>query len=94
MSFWVYLLECSDGSYYTGHTDDLEARIDQHACGSIPSCYTYKRRPFSMVFSQPFETREEALAAERQIEGWGRGKKSAMIRGDWTEVSRLAQSRQ
>jgi predicted GIY-YIG superfamily endonuclease len=94
MSFWVYILQCSDGSDYTGHTDNLEARLDQHASGSIPSCYTYKRRPFTLAFSQACETRQEALSAERQIKGWGRSKKSAMIRGDWTEVSRLAQSRQ
>lgn len=93
MSFWMYMLRCSDGSYYTGHTDDLEARLDWHVTGRIKSCYTRSRRPLTLVFSQEFVTREEALAAERQVKGWSRGKKEAMIAGNWLEVSRLARPR-
>jgi putative endonuclease len=92
MSFWVYILRCADGSYYTGHTDNLEKRIGEHETGAIASCYTFKRRPLQLVFSQDCATREEALAAEQQIKGWSRKKKEAMMRGDWTEVSRLAKS--
>lgn len=92
MSFWVYMLRCADGSYYTGHTDSLEGRVGQHLTGAIPSCYTFSRRPVELVFSQEFATREEALASEQQIKGWSRKKKEAMIRGDWIEVSRLARS--
>jgi predicted GIY-YIG superfamily endonuclease len=90
--FWVYILCCRDGSYYTGHTDDLERRVAQHESGAIPDCYTCNRRPVTLVFSQPFATRDETLAAERQIKGWSRKKKEAMMRGDWAEVSRLARS--
>lgn len=93
MSFWIYILRCADGSYYTGHTDNLENRLDQHMTGAVPSCYTFKRRPVELVFTQEFLSREEALAAEQQIKGWSRQKKEAMMRGDWTEVSRLARSR-
>jgi putative endonuclease len=92
MSFWVYILRCSDDSYYTGHTDNLEVRIGEHVTGAFPNCYTYSRRPLGCVFTQEFPTREEALASEQQIKGWGRKKKEAMIRGDWAEVSRLAHS--
>ena len=92
MAFWVYILRCADGSYYTGHTDNLEKRIGQHTTGGIASCYTFKRRPLELVFSQDFPTREEALASEQQIKGWSRKKKEAMMRGDWSEVSRLAKS--
>jgi len=92
MSFWVYILRCADGSYYTGHTDNLESRLGQHSAGVIPSCYTFKRRPVEMMFSQEFTTREEVLASEQQIKGWSRKKKEALIRGDWVEVSRLARS--
>jgi len=92
MAFWVYIFQCSDGSYYTGHTDNLEKRVGEHHSGEIVSCYTYKRRPLKLVFSQEFLTREEALASEIQIKGWSRKKKEAMIRGDWDEVSRLARS--
>jgi predicted GIY-YIG superfamily endonuclease len=93
MAFWVYILRCSDGSYYTGHTDNLENRIYQHHSGAIPSCYTLNRRPVELVFSQDFPTREQALASEQQIKGWSRKKKEAMMRGDWAEVSRLAKSK-
>ena len=92
MSFWVYILRCADGSYYTGHTDNLENRLGQHSAGAISDCYTSNRRPVELVFYQEFPTRNEALASEQQIKGWGRKKKEAMIRGDWFEVSRLARS--
>ena len=92
MAFWVYILCCADNSYYTGHTDNLEQRIAQHHQGYFPTCYTYKRRPLTLVFSQDFVTREEALTSEQQIKGWSRKKKEAMMRGDWAEVSRLAKS--
>jgi putative endonuclease len=89
MAFWVYILRCSDGSYYTGHTDSLEKRISGHQAGKIPS-YTSTRLPVELVFKQDFPTREEALAAEQRIKGWSRKKKEAMMRGDWKEVQRLA----
>jgi predicted GIY-YIG superfamily endonuclease len=92
MAFWVYILRCSDGSYYTGHTDNLKKRIGEHKAGAILSCYTFKRRPIEAVFSQEFSTREQALSSEQQIKGWSRKKKEAMMRGDWAEVSRLAHS--
>lgn len=92
MPFHVYILHCCDNSYYTGHTDNIEKRIAEHTIGAIQSCYTFKRRPLTLVFSQEFETREEALTSEQQIKGWSRKKKEAMIRGDWEEVSRLAKS--
>lgn len=93
MTFWVYILRCADNSYYTGHTENLEKRIGEHEKGAIPSCYTLNRRPLELVFSQDCATREEALAAERQIKGWSRKKKEAMMRADWAEVSRLAKPR-
>src|SRR5450631_1083473 len=93
MSFWVYILKCRDGSYYTGHTDNLEARINSHVAGKIPG-YTASPRPLALVFSQECATRYEALSAERRIKGWSRAKKEAMMRGNWREVSRLAKSKQ
>ena len=89
IAFFVYILICKDGSYYTGHTDNLENRITEHKSGAIKG-YTSSRLPVEIVFSQEFQTREEALENERKIKGWSRKKKEAMIRGDWHEVSRLA----
>ena len=92
MSFWVYVLRCVDDSYYTGHTVNLEKRLAEHQSG-ICDGYTSARLPVTLVFSQEFSTRLEALICERQIKGWGRKKKESMIRGDWAEVSRLARSK-
>jgi putative endonuclease len=92
MSFYVYILSCADGSYYTGHTDNLDARMAQHVSGE-PKCYTSKRRPVELVFLQEFGSRAEALESEMQVKRWTRKKKEAMIRGDWNEVSRLARSK-
>jgi len=89
MSFWVYILKCSDNSYYTGHTENLEKRLAEHRDATIP-CYTQSRLPVELAFSDSSPTRKEALSAERQIKGWSRKKKEAMIRGDWKEVQRIA----
>jgi len=92
MSFYTYLLKCADGSYYAGHTDDLDARISQHQRGEIEG-YTHKRRPVTLVWSETFPTRDEAFAAERRIKGWSRAKKEALIAGDWALVSELTKKR-
>lgn len=90
MAFYVYILKCADGRYYTGHTDNLEARMHQHISGAIKSCYTASRLPVELVYQQEFSSREEALSAELQIKGWSRAKKEAMMRGDWRELVRLS----
>jgi Predicted endonuclease containing a URI domain len=89
MSFWVYILRCGDGSYYTGHTDNLEVRIAQHKTDEIEG-YTSTRLPVRLMFSEQFATREEALTCELQIKGWNRKKKEALMRRDWSEISQLA----
>lgn len=89
MAFWVYLLRCADDSYYTGHTDNLEARVWQHQQGTVDS-YTSTRRPIALAYSEQFASRIAALERERQIKGWSRAKKEALIRGDWQSVRRLA----
>ncbi|HEX7877097.1 MAG TPA: TrmH family RNA methyltransferase [Sphingobium sp.] len=89
MTFHAYMLRCADGSYYLGHTDNLDQRIGQHQSGSIPG-YTQKRLPVDLLWSQEFGSRDEALAAELRIKGWSRAKKEALIAGDWDLVSKLA----
>ena len=90
MSFYVYILRCADGSYYAGHTDNLEARLAAHRTGALRG-YTYSRRPVRVVFRQQFLSRDEAFMAERQIKGWSRRKKEALIRGDWSSLRRHSQ---
>jgi tRNA/rRNA methyltransferase len=89
LDFHTYMLRCADGHYYIGHTDDLDARIAQHQAGAIPG-YTEKRRPVTLVWSDRFPDRDQAFAAERQIKGWTRAKKEALIRGDWDALSALS----
>ncbi|MFX7922675.1 GIY-YIG nuclease family protein, partial [Acinetobacter baumannii] len=84
----TYMLHCRGGAYYVGHTDDLDHRIAQHHTGSIPG-FTSSRLPVALIWSQEFATRIEALDAERQIKGWSRAKKMALIRSDWDDVARL-----
>ena len=87
--FFVYMLRCSDDSFYVGHTDELERRVAQHHAGEIPG-YTHERRPVTLVWSQETASREEAMAAERQIKGWARAKKEALVCGDWKAIQRHA----
>jgi tRNA/rRNA methyltransferase len=89
MNFWMYVLRCSDGSYYTGHTDDLERRLGEHQSGLVKG-YTHTRRPVQLMWSQDFPSREEAIAAERQIKGWSKAKKEALFRSDWRALSDAA----
>ncbi len=91
MAFYVYIIRCRDASYYVGHTDNLEARIADHNGGQF-SAYTRKRRPVLLVFSQDFRTREEALARERQLQGWSRAKKEALVAGNWKRLKLLSRS--
>ena len=89
MSFHTYMLRCSDGRYYVGHTDDLDTRIAQHQSGQVVG-FTQTRLPVTLVWSKNFPSRAEALEAERQLKGWRRERKEALIGGDWATISALA----
>ncbi len=91
MPFYVYIVRCHDASYYVGHTDNLEKRIANHNSGQL-SAYTRKRRPVRLVWLDEFQTREEALARERQLQGWSRAKKEALIAGNWDRLRLLSRS--
>ena len=91
MAFSLYLLVCADGSYYAGHTDDLPNRLDPHYQGTVPG-YTQRRRPVRLVLVEEYATRMEALARERQIKGWSRAKKTALVKQDWPRIIELARS--
>jgi putative endonuclease len=87
---WLYLLRCSDGSYYCGSTrSDLGRRISEHNAGAYAG-YTASRRPVSLVFSQEFDCIEDAIAAERRVKGWSRAKKEALIARDFESLQALA----
>jgi len=93
MKSYVYILECSDKTYYTGVTSELEKRIAQHHAGVFPSCYTFKRRPLRHEFTREFDNILLAFAFEKQVKGWSAAKKRALINGDIEELKRLAKRR-
>ena len=87
---WLYILRCADGSYYGGTTrTTLEQRIAEHNRGHFGG-YTATRRPVALVCSEWFDQITDAIAAERQIKGWSRAKKGALIRGDFEGLRTLA----
>jgi predicted GIY-YIG superfamily endonuclease len=93
MPYVVYILECSDGSYYTGSATDLSHRLWQHEQGVVPSSYTYRRRPLKLVWiSEECKNYSQALRWERQIKGWSRAKKEALIRGDFDGIHEIVKS--
>ncbi|MFN8637900.1 MAG: GIY-YIG nuclease family protein [Dehalococcoidia bacterium] len=92
MTFAVYMLLCADGSFYIGHTDNLEKRVAEHEAG-LGGGYTHTRLPVALAWHSEFSTRAEALACEHQLKGWSRAKKLALIAGDWSSISLLARSR-
>jgi predicted GIY-YIG superfamily endonuclease len=90
MSAYLYILRCAEGSYYVGTTTgSLEKRVAEHQAG-IFGGYTAARRPVALIFYHHFERLEDAAAAERQVKGWRREKKEALIRGDFTALPFLA----
>ena len=86
---WVYILECSDGSFYVGSTIDLERRLWQHQNGEGAQ-YTKHRQPVRLVWSLPFDRVDEAWAFEKRIQGWRRGKRQALIEGRLDDLHSLA----
>jgi len=87
--YLVYILECADGKYYTGSTTSLEERINEHQMCVDPFSFTYTRRPVKLIWSESFATQMEAAVIERQLKGWSRVKKEALIRGDWEAVHEI-----
>jgi tRNA/rRNA methyltransferase len=88
VSFCTYMLRCSDGMLYVGHTDNLDLRLAQHQSGEFGG-WTRSRRPVELIWHQHFATRQEALNSEIQIKGWSRTKKLSLVSGDWDGVSVL-----
>lgn len=87
--FYVYMLKCSDGSYYIGHTDNLAMRLAEHKSSKYKG-YTAKRLPVELVYHEAFESREDAFVAERKIKKWTRNKKEALVAENWSKISQLA----
>ncbi len=89
-SYYVYILKCRDNSYYTGVTNNIERRIEEHQSGEDKNAYTYHRRPLKLVFCEDFTEISQAIAFEKQIKGWTRNKKEAIIENNWVKLKELA----
>lgn len=89
MKGWMYILECSDGSYYTGSTNNLELRLTQHHAGEGAN-HTKKRLPVKLLYFEEFERIDEAFYREKQVQGWSRKKKEALIKGMPEKLHELA----
>lgn len=89
--YYVYILKCSDNSYYTGFTNNIERRFSEHNYGLNKECYTYDKRPVELVFCAEFNDVNQAIAFEKQVKGWSRKKKEAIINDKWEDLKKLAE---
>ncbi len=83
------MLRCADGSFYVGCSTDLDAHIGQHQAGILPG-YTATRLPVELVWVAEFQHIDDAITVERQLKGWSRAKKTALIDGDYATIAQLA----
>ena len=87
---WTYILECADGTYYVGSTVDLDRRLLQHQEG-LGAAYTRRRRPVRLMWAAEFEHVGAAYALEKQVQGWRRAKRQALIEGRYDDLPGLAE---
>jgi putative endonuclease len=92
MKGWMYILKCSDGSYYTGSTNNLEIRLYEHQSGKGAK-YTQKRLPVELVYCEEFERVDLAFEREKQVQGWSRAKKEALIANRYEILPELSKSK-
>lgn len=90
-SYYVYIILCSDGSYYTGLTNDLVKRFEEHVTGFYETCYTYTRRPLLLKYYETIPFLEDAVKRELQVKGWSKAKKKALIEGNFHKLQLLSQ---
>ncbi len=87
-TYYVYMLRCIDGTFYTGMTNDIERRYAEHCAGETPS-YTSTRRPLRLVYVGEFDHPHDAIAFEKRLQKWSHKKKRAFADGDWALLKRL-----
>lgn len=91
--YYVYILSCSDGLTYTGITNNLTRRIEEHEMGLNKTSFTYKRRPLKLIFHQEFNNVEQAIYFEKKIKKWSGKKKLALANGKFNLLQILAECR-
>ena len=91
MKAYLYILECADGSYYTGSTNNIELRLQEHL-NRKGATYTKNRLPVKLVFVEEFQRIDEAFYMEKQVQGWSRNKKEALIGGKFELLRELSKN--
>ena len=92
-TYYVYILKCSDGLTYTGITNNISRRFEEHQNGLNKTCFTYKRRPLELIFNQEFNNVEQAIYFEKKIKKWSAKKKFALANGEYNLLQILAECR-
>jgi putative endonuclease len=87
---YVYILKCSDNSYYVGVTNNIERRFLEHQSGTNINCFTYTRRPLELLFFEFFDSPVKAILFEKKLKGWSRAKKEALIENKWEKLHELS----
>jgi putative endonuclease len=90
MKGYMYILLCSNGQYYTGSTNDLEKRLAQHQNGEGAN-FTRKHLPVQLIYYEEFDRIDEAFYREKQVQGWSRKKKEALINGEFNKLHNLSE---
>lgn len=91
MTAYMYILECADGSYYTGSTIDIHKRLYDHQNG-VGCTYTKKRLPVKLAYCEPYDSVKEAYLREKQVQKWGRRKKKALIERNHEKLVELSRN--
>lgn len=92
-TYYVYILKCSDGLTYTGITNNISRRVEEHQKGLNKSCFTYKRRPLELIFQQDSNDVEQAIYFEKKIKNWSGKKKLALANGEFDMLQILSECR-
>lgn len=87
---YVYILKCKDGTYYTGVTNNIKLRLQQHNSGIDDEAYTYSRRPVELVYYELFTNYKLAIDWETRLKKWSAKKKEALINSDWKKLAEEA----
>jgi putative endonuclease len=90
MKGYMYILLCSNGLYYTGSTNDIERRLAEHQNGEGAN-FTRKHLPVELLYYEEFQCIEDAFDREKQVQGWGRKKKEALINGEQNKLQELSE---
>jgi len=88
---YMYILKCADGTYYVGSTVNLEKRFSQHQAGEGAN-YTRRRLPVELVYYEEYERIDQAFYREKQVQGWSRKKKEALIKGEYHKLPELSRN--